>query len=140
METELLFEVEAELSAPITIPDTPEGTRVIIHVTGGALKGPRLKGEVLSSGGDWFLLRPDGVGVLDVRLLLKTDDAENIYMTYSGRATIGAGGIPSALQIAPTFSTSTKGKYAWLNGVQAVGVGAAGDQMTTVRYKVYQVK
>ena len=140
METELLFEMEGELSAPITIPNTPEGTRVIVHVTGGAFKGPRLKGEVLSSGGDWFAVRPDGVGVLDVRLLLKTDDGENIYMTYSGRATMGAGGIPSALRTAPTFSTSTTGKYAWLNGVQAVAVGAPGDQMTSVRYKVYQVK
>ena len=140
MELELLFEMEGELSPPITVNDTPDGTRVIVGVTGGEFKGPRLSGEVLKSGGDWFLLRPDGVGVLDVRLVLRTQDGENVYMTYTGRAEMGAGGIPVALHTAPVFAASTKGKYAWLNGVQAIGVGSTGDQLSSVRYKIYQVK
>jgi|SRR5579863_66933 len=137
MELELLFEITADLSPPIVISDTPDGTRVIVPVPGGKFEGPRLKGTVLASGADWFLLRSDGVGVIDVRLVLKTHDDENIYVTYTGRAKMGPNG-PEALRIAPTFSASTKGKYAWLNGVQALGIGetVAGK----VTYKVYSAK
>ncbi len=136
MELEPLFEITAEIAPPIVIPDTPDGTRVIVHVTGGKFEGPRLKGTVLASGADWFLMRSDGVGVIDVRLVLKTDDSEseNIYMTYTGRAKMTAGGL-SGISTAPVFAASTKGKYAWLNGVQAFAEGE-----TTpggVKYKLY---
>jgi len=136
MELEPLFEITAEIAPPIVIPDTPDGTRVIVHVTGGKFEGPRLKGTVLASGADWFLMRSDGVGVIDVRLVLKTDDSEseNIYMTYTGRAKMTAGGV-TGISTAPTFAASTKGKYAWLNGVQAFAEGE-----TTpggVKYKLY---
>jgi hypothetical protein len=86
---------------------------VIVNVAGGKFEGPRISGEVLNSGADWFLLRPDGVGAVDVRVALKTNDGENIYMTYGGRGQLRPNGLPQALQTAPVFSASTKGKYAW---------------------------
>jgi len=133
MELEPLFEITAEVAPPIVISDTPEGMRVIVHVTGGKFDGPRLKGTVLASGGDWFLIR-DGVGLVDVRIVLATDDGENIYMTYTGRAKVTATGI-SGLATAPTFAASTKGKYAWINGVQAF---AEGETIPNgVKYKLY---
>ena len=135
MELELLFEISAQIAPPILIPDTPDGTRVVVHVTGGKFEGPRLKGAVLASGADWFLIRPDGkVGIIDVRLVLKTDDGENIYMTYTGRAKIGPSG-PTGLATTPVFATSSKGKYAWLNDVQAFATGEPGGFGVT--YKVY---
>jgi uncharacterized protein DUF3237 len=137
MELELLLEITADLLPPIVISDTPDGTRVIVPVPGGKFEGPRLKGTLHASGADWFLMRADGVGVIDVRLALKTDDDENIYMTYTGRAKMGPNG-PEALRTAPVFSASTKGKYAWLNGVQAFGVGETVSGK--VRYKIYIAK
>ncbi|HEY9156670.1 DUF3237 domain-containing protein [Candidatus Binatus sp.] len=138
MEFELLCEIEIELAPPpIVIPDTPEGTRVVIHVSGGRFEGPRFNGKVLASGADWFLMRPDGIGVIDVRLVLRTHDRENIYMTYSGRAQLDVGG-PTALVTAATFAASTNGKYAWLNAVQAIGVGEPSP--VGVKYKVYLPK
>jgi len=133
MELEPLFEITAEVAPPIVISDTPEGTRVIVHVTGGKFDGPRMRGTVLASGADWFLIR-DGVGLIDVRLALKTDDGENIYMTYTGRAKVTATGL-SGLATAPTFAASTKGKYAWLNGVQAFAEGETTPN--GVKYKLY---
>ncbi|MFZ0244047.1 DUF3237 domain-containing protein [Candidatus Binatus sp.] len=138
MELELLFEINADIAPPpIVIPDTPDGTRVVVHVSGGKFEGPRLKGAVLASGGDWFLMRSDGVGVIDVRLVLKTDDSESIYMTYTGRAKLSAGGL-TGINTAPVFAASTKGKYAWLNGVQAFAEGETTP--AGVKYKVYLVK
>ena len=134
MELEPLFEITAEVAPPIVISDTPDGTRVIVHVTGGKFEGARLKGTLLASGGDWFLMRADGVGVIDVRLALKTDDGENIYMTYTGRGRMGATGL-TGISTAPTFAASTKGKYAWLNSVQAFAEGET--TLTGVKYKLY---
>jgi hypothetical protein len=135
VELELLFEITAAIAPPIFIPDTPDGTRVVVHVTGGKFEGPRLKGTVLASGADWFLVRSDGkIGIIDVRLVLKTDDGENIYMTYTGRAKIGPSG-PHGLATTPVFAASTKGKYAWLNDVQAFATGEPGAGGVT--YKVY---
>jgi len=134
MELEPLFEINAEIGVPTVIANAPGGTRVIVPVTGGKFEGPRLKGTVEASGADWFLIRPDGVGVIDVRLVLKADDGEAIYMTYTGRGTMTANGL-QGISTAPTFEASTKGKYAWLNSVQAIAEGE-----TTpggVRYKLF---
>jgi hypothetical protein len=138
MKTEPLMEIEAQLAPPLVISDAPDGNRVIVYVTGGKFQGARLRGEVLPGGGDWFLIRPDAVGCLDVRIVLKTHDGELIYMIYCGRTKLDANGAPTTLQTAPTFVTSTKGKYAWLNAVQAVGEGEA--IQGGVRYRVHEVK
>ncbi len=141
METALLFDISFDLAEPIALTDTPDGTRLILYITGGKFEGPRLRGAVLPGGGDWFVQRPDGFGALDVRGVIKTDDGELIYVTYNGRAKLGDGGF---IRTAPLFCTSMKGKYAWLNSVQAVGEGGpvtgAGGRITGVKYRVYEVK
>jgi hypothetical protein len=63
---------------------TPRGTRRFYPAIGGSFEGPRLRGEVLPDGGDWLLLRPDGVLKQDVRITLKTDDGAFIYVRYAG--------------------------------------------------------
>ena len=63
---------------------TPRGTRRFYPTIGGSFEGPRLRGEVLPDGGDWLLLRPDGVLEHDVRITLKTDDGAFIYVRYAG--------------------------------------------------------
>src|ERR1700752_2022182 len=62
----------------------PHGIRSVIPVTGGDFEGPRLRGRVLPGGGDWLLLRPDGVLELDLRVTLETDDHALILMTFQG--------------------------------------------------------
>jgi hypothetical protein len=69
-----------------------------------------------------------------VRLALKTDDDENIYMTYTGRGNMTASGL-AGIATAPTFATSTKGKYAWLNAVQAFAEGETTP--SGVKYKLF---
>ena len=80
-----LFELRLDVPPLIDLGDTPCGRRRIAAVTGGSFEGERLRGTVLGApGGDWLLLRPDGVLVLDVRIVLKTDDGALIYMAYRG--------------------------------------------------------
>jgi len=62
----------------------PHGTRVTAPIASGHFEGPRLRGKVLPNGGDWTLLRGDGVLELDLRLTLETDDGALIHMTSFG--------------------------------------------------------
>ena len=96
----------------------PHGIRSIVPVTGGDFAGPRLRGKVLPGGGDWLLLRPDGVLELDLRITLETDDHALIYMTFQG---LRHGDYFRTL---PRFETSTE-SYAFLNRIVSVGVGEA---------------
>src|SRR5207237_6896719 len=62
----------------------PHGRRSIVPVTGGEFEGPRLRGKVLPGGGDWLLMRSDGVLELDLRITLETDEHALVYMTFLG--------------------------------------------------------
>src|ERR1700755_1971357 len=62
----------------------PRGTRGIAPVPSAHFEGPRLSGKVLPGGGDWTLLRGDGVLELDLRLTLETDDGALIHMSSFG--------------------------------------------------------
>jgi len=112
----------------------PHGIRSIIPVTGGDFEGPQLRGKVLSGGGDWLLLRDDGVLELDLRITLETDDHALIQMTFQGLrhgppdviAALSRGDVidPARyyFRTLPRFETSTD-RYADLNRIIAVGVG-----------------
>ena len=112
----------------------PHGIRNIVPVAGGDFDGPRLRGQILPGGGDWLLLRSDGVLELDLRITLETDDRALIYMTFQGLRD-GPPEVIAALsrgeavdpdsyyfRTVPRFETSSE-KYAFLNRIIAVGVG-----------------
>jgi len=112
----------------------PHGTRIIVPVTGGDFEGPRLRGKILPGGGDWLLLRADGVLELDLRITLETDDHALIYMTFQGLrhgpadaiAALGRGEVVDParyyFRTVPRFETSAE-TYAFLNRIISVGVG-----------------
>ena len=96
----------------------PYGVRSFVPVTGGDFEGARLRGRILPGGGDWLLLRSDGVLELDLRITLETDDHALIYMTFQG---LRHGDYFRTL---PRFETSAE-PYAFLNRIVSVGVGEA---------------
>src|SRR2546423_13954314 len=80
-----LMTLQVVVPPPQRLGAVPHGARVIAPITGGTFQGPRLRGKVLSGGGgDWTLLRSDGVLELDLRVTLETDDGALIYMTSFG--------------------------------------------------------
>ena len=132
LKSELLFNMTATLEAPQQIGATHEGNRSIFYATGGTVDGPKVKGTVLPGGGDWFRMRSDGVGELDVRATFKTDDGALIYTHYRGVMVPGQG----YFRTTPRFETSAE-KYQWLTKIVAVGVGTAGSR--SVSYKIYHI-
>src|SRR2546425_3641443 len=113
-----LMTVNIAAAPPQKLGPVPHGMRSIVPVTGGDFAGPRLRGKVLPGGGDWLLLRPDGVLELDLRITLETEDHALIYMTFQG---LRHG---SYFRTLPRFETSADA-YAFLNRLVSVGVGEA---------------
>ena len=79
--------------------------------------------------------RPDGSRVLDVRILLQTDDGRKIYVSWRGIASASPGGALNA-RILPVFETAAA-KYAWLNSVVAVGVYR--PDLGKIAYRIYRI-
>ena len=147
-----LFVLLLEVQPAINVGNTPGVDRRVGVITGGRFEGERLRGTVLPGGSDWQAIRPgDGAWMLDVRVVLKTDDGQIIGMPYRGMRhgprevldRIARGEVVKAtdyyLRIAPFFETASE-KYAWLNRIVSVAVAynvpkEAGD----VAYHIYEI-
>ncbi len=53
-----------KIAPALVVGETPHGTRRIVPITGGTFGGPTMKGEVLTGGADWQVVRADGVAEL----------------------------------------------------------------------------
>jgi hypothetical protein len=145
---DLLCEVIADLEEPLTVGYTPQGIRMIFNIKGGTVKGKNISGDVLPTGADWIIIRPDGVGQLDVRATVRTEEGELIYIYYRGilnaspevftRIQSGEDVDPSEyyFRTTPVFETASD-KYSWLNSIISVGVGKS--MKNRVMYKIYQI-
>lgn len=140
---EHLMDYHADLEPPAQIGKGPFGQRAIYDVTGGTFEGPRMKGKILASGGDWILIDDNGRGQLDVRATFETDDGALIYCQYygiimlndkvaSGQTEYG----DTYFMTQPRFETGAE-KYAWLNNLVCVAQGRA--RPGAVEYRVYAV-
>src|SRR5947209_15846740 len=84
MDFRLVMTLQVAVVGVQKIGAVPHGPRVTAPIASGHFEGPRLRGKVLPGGGDWTLLRGDGVLELDLRLTLETDDGALIHMTSFG--------------------------------------------------------
>jgi hypothetical protein len=128
--SEWLFDLFIDTQPPHTF-----GDHMVVPVVGGTFEGPRLKGIIVPPGGDWMTRRPDGSNVLDVRIVLRTDDLQEFAMTSRGIGYTPPGGTLYA-RILPMFETGAT-KYAWLNDIVAVGVYQ--KKPGRIAYRVHQI-
>ena len=130
-----LFILLLDVQPAINVGGTPGVDRRVGVISGGRFEGERLRGTVLPGGSDWQAIRPgDGAWMLDVRIVLKTDDGQIIGMRYPGLRhgpkevldRIARGEPVKAtdyyLRIAPFFETAAE-KYDWLNRIVSIGIG-----------------
>jgi hypothetical protein len=130
LKSEFLMDMVLDIGAPQVL-----GTRRIVPVTGGTFEGPKLKGTALPGGADWILVRPDGASELNVRVTLRTDDEQLIYITYRGLLIAPKGG-DMYWRTTPVFETASP-KYDWLTRIIAVGIGR--QVPNKAAYSVYQI-
>ena len=129
--------IEAKLGEPVNVGRGPMGSRVVIDVQSAKLTGERINAELATNdAADWATFSDDGsVAALDVRLTLKTDDGEFIYVEYTGRMNTATG----LIAVAPTFQTGSE-RYAWLNGVQAVSAGQVDPDSGLLIYDMFEAR
>ncbi len=146
LQTEHLFSYSGRLAPPELIGPSAEGARAHFYISGGTFAGPRLNGTLKAVGGDWFCLRRDGIGEVDVRTTIETDDGALIYLSYRGLGDLGEDGydrflrneLPPKLPLktTPTLRTAHP-RYQWWHRVFCVGVGEFDSATLSASYDVY---
>jgi hypothetical protein len=132
----------ATLRVPTDPPQVIATDLAIYNVPGdraGFIRGPRIDGRPVPPCADWVTVLPGGKNLhTDVRCTVRTRDGSLIYVEYRGAfvwndaalAKCQAGrrldGSDLYFRIQPRFRAGP-GRYAWLNGVAAVG------QMTSLK-------
>ena len=129
--------IKVQLCDMVEVGGGPKGTRIVVDVVSAEMNSDKIKASLATNdAADWLTVSADGsTGCLDVRLTLKTDDGQFVYVEYQGRADMGKGLIATA----PTFQTGSE-KYGWLNSVQAVAAGNVNLDTGELMYHLYEVK
>ena len=123
-------------TATITLakPIVVSPTLTIGELTSVEYEGDRIRASMKGqAAADWIRIGPDGVGTLDVKLAVETDDGATIYAEYSGRMQFDT----MTIYAAPLFHTGDE-RYAWLNRVQAVAKGTFPERGKLV-YEIYEL-
>jgi hypothetical protein len=133
---ELVFALEArvQVGPPLDVGPVPGGRRRIVPILGGTFEGSGMRGRVRAGGADWQIVRADGLGELDTRYTLETDDGKLIYVQNAGirhaspevtaQLLAGQRVDPSLVyfRTVPKFETSAP-ELAWLMRSIFVGTG-----------------
>jgi hypothetical protein len=136
-----LCSVTATLAERVVVPNGASGTRAIVEVISMRYDGDRLKASLKGrTSADWLTIAPGGqYGTADVRCTIETDDGAVVFVQYNGRISFGPPGVPSRLVVAPRFDTGDD-RYAWLNRIQAVGVGNFYAENRVLTYEFFEVR
>ena len=137
------------LKAPLDLGTGPFGQRLVFEVLDGEVEAEGIKGTILSGGGDWMLVGPDGWARLDVRAQFVLDDGAGLYGSYHGflevneavqrwlASDVGTGFGDHYFRTSPRFETGDE-RYATLTRTLYVGEGRLLPERT-VEYQVYRV-
>lgn len=114
---EFTCELKVSINQALELGKTPKGERIIIPISGGTFKGPKLQGTVLSGGADYQLLSPDGKRTeLNAIYTIQTDDGVLIHVRNEGLFCAHADNdIPPYFMASPRFEAPIDSKYAWMN-------------------------
>ena len=109
----------------------PSGTRQFRKITGGRLTG-RLAGSIYpNGGGEYSLLRPDGVSEINSHVILRADDGQWLYLYHMGYAR------PDGYyRVTSWVDADVRGELDWVAGLFFIGTGtmAADGRSTTINY------
>ena len=144
-----IFRLEASLGEVLDVGNVGQGRRRIVPLTGGTFAGPELNGTLIpGASADWQIALPDGSALGDIRITLKTDRGDVLYVRSQGvrhgsaevLARLNGGEEVDASEY--VFRTSTQietaaPEFEWLN--RGVFISVAGRQPGGVIYEVYLV-
>jgi hypothetical protein len=135
LQTRYVFSLAIRIGAPIVAGDFGHGTRRIIPIVGGEVRGEGIRGTVFPVGADFQTIRPNGFTELEAKYAFETEDGAIVYIENIGirfgpkqlldRIAKGETVDPAQIYFrsVPKFETGAE-KYRWLMENLFVGVGA----------------
>jgi Protein of unknown function (DUF3237) len=135
LSTKYVFRLAIKIGEPIIAGDFGYGTRRIVPILGGDLRGEGMKGTIFPCGADFQTIRPNGFTELEAKYAFEMDDGAIVYIENVGirfgpkqqldRIANGEIVDPSLIYFrsVPKFETGAA-KYRWLMENLFVGVGA----------------
>jgi hypothetical protein len=148
LQTKYVFRLAIKIGTPIVAGDFGYGTRRIVPILGGEVRGEAMNGTIFPCGADFQTIRPNGFTELEAKYAFEMDDGAIVYIENIG---IRFGPKPMLDRIAkgeivdpasiyfrsvPKFETGAE-KYRWLMENLFIGVGARHPDR--VELDVYQV-
>lgn len=135
---EPLCRIEARVGNLVSLGPAKHGERRYVEILGGTAFGPGLNGEIVpGSGGDWQILRADGVLEIDAHYLLRLSGGALVEVISQGYrhgpaeviARLAAGQPVASseyfFRTAIRFETGSA-EFAHLNRTMAIASGARG--------------
>jgi hypothetical protein len=145
---EFAFELRVAIAPTVHIGLSGNEVRRFTTITGGAVIGPRLNGEILASGGDWSTARGQCTE-LDARYLLRAKDGAVIEILNRGfargtravRARLARGEAVSQHEFyyrtQPVFRTDASA-YRWLTETVFVGYARKEEGLVCIEIHALQ--
>ena len=150
VETEYLVYAEVTQHDDVLINDAFQNELLISPISGGFFKGEKLSGRIEGAGPGCTLTRPPDRNDIQVKLLLRTDDGENIFLSSEGtllldpaveKRIVAGEDVPPTdyyYRLHLTFDTGSA-KYGWLNGRYCFAIAGIKD-WSTICYDAYLIK
>lgn len=135
LQTQYVFTLSIDVGTPVSAGDIGHGTRRIVPILGGTVRGENVNGAVMPFGADYQILRPDGFTEVVAKYALQLDDGavvyvENVGMRFGPRDLLDKLARGEAVdrsliyfRSVPRFETGAP-NYRWMMQNLFVGVGA----------------
>ncbi len=148
---EYLASIRVPLREPEIVGVTPGGLMVnwFWGPNEGSVTGLKAHAKVRKDGGDWMIIRRDGIGVMNVRATVETEEGAILFASYTGSCDFGENGYENFLakrwpDIAPTRTAprieTAHPDYLWLNRLQCVGIGEVRMRELVYTYDLYAMR
>ncbi|WP_375415477.1 DUF3237 domain-containing protein [uncultured Bradyrhizobium sp.] len=148
LQTRYVFSLAIKVGTPIVVGDLGYGTRRVIPILGGEVRGPGMHGMIFPCGADFQVIRPSGFTELEAKYAFELDDGAVVYIENIGvrfgpkealdRIARGETVDPGQIYFrsVPRFETGSE-NYRWLMEHLFIGVGARHPDR--VELEVHQV-
>lgn len=123
------FQLVVRYDAPVFYASTT-GDRAFLRALDAQARGGELEATLADDGGDWLVLRADGVADLEGRMMLRCPDGEMIYWRSRGVLRRRSDGLDGELALQPFFDAEVGTRDAMTRTVYLATGSLSGNTAT----------